>query len=220
MPASNVTVSATFTQTSQQPQQTETVTATISSSTGYATFSSSSALNFSGVTGMKAYIATAISNDQVTLTQVSGAVAANTGLIIMNNNGNSGSFKIPIVSTGTSYNNNLLVAGKGNRLELSNSYTDYVLIQDETDGKAKFAEVWSSSALPAIPVGYAYLHIPSSSAGARHRSLSIVFDNGTTGISYINNEPSENAIYNLRGQRVENPTKGLYIINGKKVVIK
>lgn len=220
MPASNVTVSATFTQTSQQPQQTETVTATISSSTGYATFSNSSALNFSGVNGMKAYIATAVSNNQVTLTQVTGAVAANTGLIIMNNNGNSGSFNIPKVSSGTSYNNNLLVAGKGNRLELSNSYTDYVLIQDETDGKAKFAEVWSSSALPAIPVGYAYLHIPSSSAGARHRSLSIVFDNGTTGISYINNEPSENAIYNLRGQRVENPTKGLYIINGKKVVIK
>jgi uncharacterized protein YjdB len=185
--------------------------------TGKATFSSSSALNFSGVTGMKAYIATAISNDQVTLTQVSGAVAANTGLIIMNNNGNSGYFDIPKVSSGTSYNNNLLVAGNGSQLELSDSYTDYVLIED-TDGKAKFAEVWSDR--PYIFEGYAYLHIPSSGAGARHRSLSIVFDNGTTGISYINNEPSENAIYNLRGQRVENPTKGLYIINGKKVVIK
>ena len=200
-----------------EPEQTiEYITATIRT-TGKATFSNSSALNFSGITGMKAYIATAISNDQVTLTQVSGTVAANTGLVLI---GNPGSFNIPKVSSGTSYNNNLLVAGNGNRLELSNSYTDYVLIQDETDGKAKFAEVWSSSALPAIPVGYAYLHIPSSSAGARHRSLSIVFDNGTTGISYINNEPSENAIYNLRGQRVENPTKGLYIINGKKVVIK
>ena len=32
--------------------------------------------------------------------------------------------------------------------------------------------------------------------------------------------PLDGAIYNLRGQRVENPTKGLYIINGKKVVIK
>ena len=31
---------------------------------------------------------------------------------------------------------------------------------------------------------------------------------------------ANNAIYNLNGQRVQNPTKGLYIINGKKVVIK
>lgn len=29
-----------------------------------------------------------------------------------------------------------------------------------------------------------------------------------------------NAVYNLNGQRVQNPTKGLYIINGRKVVIK
>jgi len=31
---------------------------------------------------------------------------------------------------------------------------------------------------------------------------------------------SESTIYNLRGQQVEKPTKGLYIVNGKKVVIK
>ena len=32
--------------------------------------------------------------------------------------------------------------------------------------------------------------------------------------------PMDNTYYNLKGQRVANPTKGLYIINGKKVVIK
>ena len=26
--------------------------------------------------------------------------------------------------------------------------------------------------------------------------------------------------YNLNGQKVQNPTKGLYIVNGKKVIIK
>ena len=29
-----------------------------------------------------------------------------------------------------------------------------------------------------------------------------------------------NEIYNLSGQRVSQPTKGLYIVNGKKVVLK
>ena len=218
MPASNVTVSATFTQTSQQPQQTETVTATISSSTGYATFSNSSALNFSGVNGMKAYIATAVSNNLVTLTQVTGAVAANTGLVIIGNNGNSGPFNIPKVTSGTSYDNNLLVAGNGYTLELSTSYTDYVLIED-TDGQAKFAEVWNPSALPPIAIGKAYLHVPAAN-GARIRNLSIIISDGTTGINAVENEQGESVIYNLRGQRVENPTKGLYIINGKKVLIK
>ena len=200
------------------PDQTvENVTATIGS-TGYATFSNSSALNFSGISGMKAYVATAVSNNQVTLTQVTGAVAANTGLVIIGNNGNSGEFNIPKVTSGTSYDNNLLVAGNGYPLVLSDSYTDYVLIED-TDGQAKFAEVWSDDYLPTIGVGKAYLHVPTTN-GARIRNLSIIINNGATGINAVENEQGESVIYNLRGQRVENPTKGLYIINGKKVILK
>ena len=30
----------------------------------------------------------------------------------------------------------------------------------------------------------------------------------------------DNGVYNLNGQRVNQPTKGLYIVNGRKVVIK
>jgi hypothetical protein len=46
---------------------------------------------------------------------------------------------------------------------------------------------------------------------------------GTTGIkdqSSKFNAPSDNAYYTLQGQRVEKPGKGLYIKNGKKIVIK
>ena len=46
------------------------------------------------------------------------------------------------------------------------------------------------------------------------------FDN-VTGIKTVRNNSLENAVYyNLQGHRVLNPTKGLYILNGKKVVIK
>ncbi len=42
-----------------------------------------------------------------------------------------------------------------------------------------------------------------------------------TGISTINRESiTNNRYYNLSGQRVDNPKKGLYIVNGRKVVIK
>ncbi|MBR2301127.1 MAG: hypothetical protein IKA41_04150 [Bacteroidaceae bacterium] len=43
-----------------------------------------------------------------------------------------------------------------------------------------------------------------------------------TGIDNIATEPTnnfKNAYYNLNGSVVENPTNGIYIINGKKVLI-
>lgn len=44
----------------------------------------------------------------------------------------------------------------------------------------------------------------------------------TTGIHSIENGQltMDNGVYNLNGQRVSQPTKGLYIVNGRKVVIK
>ena len=46
-------------------------------------------------------------------------------------------------------------------------------------------------------------------------------DDDTTGVekSEIRNEKSE-IIYDLQGRRVENPTKGIYIVNGRKLLIK
>jgi len=44
---------------------------------------------------------------------------------------------------------------------------------------------------------------------------------GTTGIKAINNNrDNSDMIYDLSGRRVENPTKGIYIMNGKKFVVK
>ena len=68
-----------------------------------------------------------------------------------------------------------------------------------------------------------------SEAAVAASELDVEFDFGndingnTTGISSLTPSPSpkgEGSVYNLAGQRVTNPTKGLYIVNGKKVVIK
>lgn len=45
-------------------------------------------------------------------------------------------------------------------------------------------------------------------------------DSETTAIETVKAEKANNEYYNLAGQRVANPTKGLYIVNGKKVIIK
>ncbi|MBP3775522.1 MAG: hypothetical protein J6I37_00895 [Prevotella sp.] len=38
-------------------------------------------------------------------------------------------------------------------------------------------------------------------------------------INHIHTDKSDNIYYTLNGQRVEHPTKGIYIINGKKIIL-
>src|SRR5574344_1831950 len=62
-------------------------------------------------------------------------------------------------------------------------------------------------------------YILKKAAGAKPITLS--FDGGTTAIdaATATAEPAMKVYYDLQGRRVLNPTKGLYIVNGKKVVI-
>ena len=46
------------------------------------------------------------------------------------------------------------------------------------------------------------------------------FGGGTTGIETVKTAKANNEIFNLAGQRVAQPAKGLYIVNGRKVVMK
>ncbi|MBP3789551.1 MAG: hypothetical protein J6I52_08015 [Prevotella sp.] len=67
----------------------------------------------------------------------------------------------------------------------------------------------------------AYIQIAQDAAPARALSFFVDGDE-TTGISQVENGKlnDENSVYNLNGQRVAAPQKGLYIVNGKKVVVK
>lgn len=58
---------------------------------------------------------------------------------------------------------------------------------------------------------------------SRARSFEMNFGDETTGIKTIGNASvttGSSAVYDLQGRRVENPTHGLYIVNGKKVMVK
>lgn len=65
----------------------------------------------------------------------------------------------------------------------------------------------------------AYLKVPNTNGEVK--SFYVFGGDTTTGISNVVNPTAErNVVYNLAGQRVVAPTKGLYIVNGKKVFIK
>ncbi len=65
-----------------------------------------------------------------------------------------------------------------------------------------------------------YFTVPAAAA-ARSLTFDIDEEGGTTSINTVQGSGvMVNGYYNLAGQRVAQPTKGLYIVNGKKVVIK
>ena len=71
-----------------------------------------------------------------------------------------------------------------------------------------------------VPAGKAVLHLTSGQAGARAAVLGVV--EGTTGIGSVGCDTvaTDETIFDLSGRKVAQPVKGLYIINGKKVVVK
>lgn len=75
-----------------------------------------------------------------------------------------------------------------------------------------------------MPIHKAYAEITGVPAGAKVM-FSLTDDNSpTTGIDTIDTSSSatgsDNAYYNLNGQRIEKPQHGVYIHGGKKVIIK
>lgn len=72
--------------------------------------------------------------------------------------------------------------------------------------------------------GYAYINmddVPEINESKANANRAIELSSGgTTAIDGINETNTNNLYYNLQGQRVASPRKGLYIVNGKKMIIK
>ncbi len=189
---------------------------------GYATFASTYPLdlaNMSATTAPTAYKA-AVSTNTVNFTAVSEAVAANTGILLVG--GANETVTIPIAASGTdiSATNAFEVNTGGTTFAGTDGYTYFGMKKNQAT--LTFAPFNPSTV--AIPANKAYLKVLTSDLTANE--LKFVFDdenNGeVTGVNEVRGQMSEvrGEYYNLAGQRVAQPTKGLYIVNGKKVIIK
>lgn len=192
------------------------VSTTFSSDADYASFSSTYNLDFSGVVGLEAYIATSGSETTVSMKKVDDA-AAGTGLVLKGTAGTT--YNIPVVASATDHsgeNKLWAITSDQNVTAAGTGWTNYVLAKQ--NGNVVFAPVTGENFV-AVTAGHAALCLANPSSA---RAVSMVFDGETTGIENLTPALSESkeTVYNLRGQRVAQPTKGLYIVNGKKVVIK
>ena len=74
-----------------------------------------------------------------------------------------------------------------------------------------------------VTVGpYRWILRATAKNGVSYAPTFSFMENGTTGINDVRSqmEDGRGEVYNLAGQRVAQPSKGLYIVNGRKVVIK
>ena len=180
---------------------------TVETAHEYITFCSTKALDFSQVEGLDAYIVTKVNTSSVSTTKVETAVPAGIGLVLKKT-GSASSFEVPVVAEATAPEGNLLTGVTKPTLigDLTNA-TDYILY----DG------TFYPASQGTLPAGKAYLRVMNGNAP----ELGLDFSGETTGIVNVNRETiTNNQYYTLDGRRVENPTNGIYIINGHKVVIK
>ncbi len=209
MPAEDVTVTGSFTL-----QTTEDVIKITNA--GQTTWCSKYDLDFTGIEGIKAY--TAGGYDRVSgtiwLMRVN-QVPAKEGILII---GTPGDYKVPHKSTGTYYVN--MMKGTLQPItinETDGEYTNYYL--SNGDSGVGFYKVNGSVDLKA---NRAYLPLLKGTTRAGTRFIGIGFeDDGTTNLTpALSKGEGDGEWYTLQGQRVAKPGKGLYIRNGKKVVIK
>lgn len=173
----------------------------------YSTFCSDWNVDFSRVNDVEAYTAK-VSGNVVSLERVNGMVMAGEGLLIKNV-GNVTSVTLPVVHDATKYGTNALV-GVTKNMEASDfrGKTAYILVSD-----TEFKYIDPDKSEHTLRKGKAYLELPAG-ASAKPSTLFIGEATAINGIAV--EKKADNAIYNLQGMRVKTPTKGLYIINGKK----
>ena len=153
-----------------------------------------------------------LNNELLTLKSIEGGtIPANTAVILKGTKDAGVQYFIVTATDATIKDNDL--RGTATNIETS-SVTDGVVYTLQSDDHSVVFKQFTGSTLAA---GKAYLVLTEPA-----RSISIRFgDAETTDVepSTLSPQPSTE-VYDLMGRRVQNPTKGMYIVNGKKVVIK
>ena len=176
---------------------------------GIGSLASAYGLNFADATVsegvLTAYVVTEITADRAKVSSVD-EMPANSGVILEGTAG--ATYTIPVkadaIFDGT---NNLQAAVTATPIAANEAYI------------LKNGQFHKVTAASTVPAGKAYLLAKDVPAGVK--ALRFDFDGLATGINGLANgqQPMANGpIFNLAGQRVNKAVKGLYIVNGKKIV--
>lgn len=185
----------------------------------FATFSSDKAVKFVDAT----VYAVGVNDDRLILTEVeSKQVPANTG-VLLKSAGTEATYSV--IGSAPAIENNLLCAsveeGQTTAADgTTEGYSFFKLSYNQAGENEKLGFYWAKeNGAPFVSkAGLAYLAVKTADVAAV-KGFSL-FDM-ETGISKVSGSVAGNGvIYDLQGRRVERAVRGLYIVNGRKVMVK
>ncbi|MBR5892282.1 MAG: leucine-rich repeat domain-containing protein [Bacteroidaceae bacterium] len=179
--------------------------------------------------GVEVYTASTVDGNYLMMQEVTGTLPANTGVIVRAEQGTytfERSSEAPSAITGNLFRGSV----EDVYITPANEARYYVLSMK--DGVVGMYEDALSGGTFKNNANKAYLVLGDKSLGiydeevdtedpGMQLSNKYYFDfGGTTAIDPVVTEVNDNIYYDLSGRRVENPTRGIYIVNGKKRLIK
>ena len=182
-----------------------TVTLNKENGTDYCTFVSRYPTTWP-VSGITAYKAT-VENGEVSFTEVESDVPSNTGLLLK---AADAEYTINIPTTEPAGIENALVGV----LKNTTIEKDGIFVLYKKDDNVGFYKT-----ITEFTVGANTAYIPAQNVNAARTFIALP-GGETTGVKAIEAAEADGKCYDLQGRQVSNPTKGLYISNGKKYVVK
>ena len=156
-----------------------------------------------------------LNDTKITMTEIEDRIVnMGQGVVLKNpTEGNLSMTKVDYESSDDYSDNNLV----GTSTTITNPAPGnvYVLNYKNTKGLA----FYKLSSNGTIKANRAYLLVPSGSSVSAQEFFA--FDATVSGVDNINAQDSEEEkVYDLQGRRIAKPAKGVYIVNGKKVIMK
>jgi hypothetical protein len=165
------------------------------------------ALSFEGVT---AYRVSSVAEDHVNLLPVTEA-PANTPVLLK---AEPGAYNFTVIASAESVGTNKLRRSDGTITSDENNDV-YALAK-----KNSVVGFYKVQAGVTVPAGKCYLSVAKSTEPSSARDFLGFIEENATRINAVENGQSTDEVFDLQGRQVKQPTKGLYIKNGKKVIIK
>lgn len=183
----------------------------------FTTFSSDKAVEFVDAT----VYTVGVSDNKLSLNEVKGnQVPANTGVLVQSDNENVMYFYI---ESAPAIEGNLLRASVTEQTTTgaddTKEYKYYMLSYNKDNENLGFYWGENDGAAFTSKAGRAYLAVEKTNEVAAVKGFSL--SDMETGISQVcGSAANKGVIYDLQGRRVERAVRGLYIMNGRKVMVK
>ena len=153
--------------------------------------------------GLTAYVVSANADGKATLQEVESMVANEPYIL----KGAEDTYTLTVTESASAPTINQL------RISDENTGNGVYVLANKTNGVGFYK--WNGGSL-----GAGRVYLPASSLAAEFDFIGFEGDGISTGIEAVEQTTVDGVYYNLAGQRVAQPAKGLYIVNGKKVILK